>query len=530
MLIGILFIDGLYLWNLIIMFIYYSFLFYAIGRIIQNLFNFNKTNLFISYPLGFCFFLIVSMFFQLPFVIFDLNDNLFKTIVLFKEFIIIIVILIYYESWILKSKVSNWNISKKNIYNFIYFILFFLAVILFNYYFVDFNQTVGNFEQKELSNSINTSIPLNYFNLNLLVSNNFLTYYGYYHWFLYLIAITNIYFISMHFSQSKTKFPKLNNLFGFGYAFITLNLFWLLSTESIVVYEFLVLYCAFSILIFYYQSWNKNENHIILFYLIIVSLFAFSFNGLFYYSIFFFSTIIYQRKFSKSLAKIFIIGFCIFLFEFFCIFITKETIVTLIILFLILIPFFPYTINYFMHRKEEDYFSKRNLSFENQNAINTKLLPLILFFVFFFSLMIYKNISSEQPTLSFLFNNYYGENFFLNKSIQFNWLFLFLLFDIPMIFIYIVNLFSYDIQKEASLFSIVYVVFINPISMVFLTQFYNINFLAFLLFWVLFLIDILVIIIPKVFYQTFIKIEEKNLIRYERKYKAKNRTSNQKSY
>lgn len=73
--------------------------FYALGRIVQRYFRFNKSNIMISIPLGMVFFVIINQLVYAPIIITGFGESMLSIIDTLKAIGIAIVIVISYEAW-----------------------------------------------------------------------------------------------------------------------------------------------------------------------------------------------------------------------------------------------------------------------------------------------------------------------------------------------------------------------------------------------------------------------------------------------
>lgn len=73
--------------------------FYALGRIVQRYFRFNKSNTFISIPLGMLLFTIINQIVYAPVIVTGLGQDILKIVDTLKALAIILFIFISYEDW-----------------------------------------------------------------------------------------------------------------------------------------------------------------------------------------------------------------------------------------------------------------------------------------------------------------------------------------------------------------------------------------------------------------------------------------------
>lgn len=83
------------------------FIFYALGAVLQSYFSFRKSNSFLSIPLGYVSWQLLTLFlFFIP-ILFGLEKVWFELLGVIKDIMIIFVLLLYYKSWAPSFKVSN---------------------------------------------------------------------------------------------------------------------------------------------------------------------------------------------------------------------------------------------------------------------------------------------------------------------------------------------------------------------------------------------------------------------------------------
>jgi len=96
-------------------FIFLMFLFHAIGRIVQNKTSFKKSVTTLSIPFGFVSYLFVTQIFYLPLIFLSLDSSVIVFMDGIKEFLIFIFIVSYYSDWIPRKNINFSNIRSFSI-------------------------------------------------------------------------------------------------------------------------------------------------------------------------------------------------------------------------------------------------------------------------------------------------------------------------------------------------------------------------------------------------------------------------------
>ncbi len=138
--------------------ILFSFLFYALGRMIQQKFKIFVLNYHFSFVIGFVVYSVITFVVYLPFVFFIQTGDVLYWVEVIKNLFLLIFCLMSYDYW----KISISKITKKSAFSFMYsFLLYFLSFFLFFYFS----------EQLDWFNEINYSDP-HYLELDLFIDSN----------------------------------------------------------------------------------------------------------------------------------------------------------------------------------------------------------------------------------------------------------------------------------------------------------------------------------------------------------------------
>lgn len=90
----------------------YFFVFYALGAIAQSYFSFRQSNRFLTIPLGYVTWLLMTLFIYSMVILLNLNIIWFRLIEAIKLVVIFAIIILYYKSWI----VNKDNIDLRTFY------------------------------------------------------------------------------------------------------------------------------------------------------------------------------------------------------------------------------------------------------------------------------------------------------------------------------------------------------------------------------------------------------------------------------
>ncbi len=535
MLIQIFFLDNVEIWNILLMLIYYLFIFYSLGRILQKRLNFNNSHILISIPIGFALFLGISFIFEFPFAMFDVADSFASTLILIKELLIFALIFIYFSDWKPTFNSSGFYFSIHDYVLFVSVSIFIAYVILMNVFVNSFNELSG-IKEKVAFDSIFTTLSLNQYNIQFLTTNNFVSQDLYYEWFVYLLYSIFIFAISTLFTRNKTRNLSLNTILGFITSMIVINTFFLVASDQIILFEFVILFLAMSILFDYYGRWTKDDYNIILIFLVLFVLYTVSYNGIFYFLIFFVGIILYQSILKRNYINLFIYGLYIFFFEMLIFLIIEDFIIAIIFSFIILIFLFPLTINNLlknslnehsdmykeMANQENTTEIKKNLNYSRGGKVSSLIIFILIFVSSLFLISISENSYSE------FYQEYYFLSFLPKQNTIHTFAIIFSLFEMPIILFYLLDLLVMKEDDEYTIFSNIYLIFLNPISMGVIRIFFDINFDAFLLLWSLLLANYLIFNFPLKVYRLFHIVNDKILIKYERKHKRRNNKINAK--
>ena len=96
-------------------FIFLMFLFHAIGRIVQDKISFKKSVTTLSIPFGFVSYLFVTQIFYIPLIFFSFEGNAFVFIDGIKEFLMFIFVMSYYSDWIPRKNINLSNLRSFSI-------------------------------------------------------------------------------------------------------------------------------------------------------------------------------------------------------------------------------------------------------------------------------------------------------------------------------------------------------------------------------------------------------------------------------
>ncbi len=533
MLIQIFFLDDVEIWNILLMLVYYLFIFYSLGRILQKRLNFNNSHILISIPIGFILFLGISFIFELPFALFDVADSFASTLLLIKELLIFAIIFIYFSDWKPTFNSSGFYLSIHDYVLFISVFIFIVYVILMNVFLISFNELSG-IKEKATFDSIFTTLTLNQYNIQFLTTNNFISQDWYYEWFIYLLYSIFIFSISTLFTRNKTTNLSLNTILGFVTSMIVINIFFLVASDQQLLFEFIILFLAMSILFDYYGRWTKDDYNIILVFLVLFILYTVSYNGIFYFLIFFIGIILYQSVLKKNYINIFIYGLYIFFFEMVFFLIVEDLIIAIVFSFIILIFLFPLTINNLLKNSLNEHSDMYKEMVNQENTIEMKknlnhprggkVYSLIIFILIFVSSLFLISISENSYRDFYL--EYYSLSFLPKQNTTHTFAIIFSLFELPIILIYVLDLLIIKEDDEYTIFSNIYLIFLNPISMGVIRIFFDVNFEAFLLLWLLLITNYLIFYLPLKVYRLFHIVNDKILLKYERKYKRRNNKIN----
>ncbi len=117
------------------------FMFYAIGRIIQTQIKYNKSNIFISIPIGLIAYMILNQLIYTPIILTGLGVNALSVIDTLKGIGVLLFIAISYEAWMPKFSIFGLKSAGYSILSisivFIFYIIFAITVDSFAYVFTD---------------------------------------------------------------------------------------------------------------------------------------------------------------------------------------------------------------------------------------------------------------------------------------------------------------------------------------------------------------------------------------------------------
>ncbi len=534
MLIKIFFLENVEVWNTLLMLIYYIFIFYALGRILQKRLNFNNSNIMISIPLGFIIFLCGTFLIQFPFSIFEINGNsILNAVILLKELLIFAIIFIYFSDWKITFNTSGLSLSIHDYVLFGTIFIFILYVVLANIFIETFNQVSSDREILRNTNSVFTTLSLNEYNIQLLQSNNFISQTIYYEWFLYFLYAFLIYATSTLFTRNKTKSLNANTFLSFITSIAFVSLFFLFSTQQVILLEVIIMFLAISILFDYYNKWMKNNYNIILVFFTLFVLFTISYNGIFYFLIFFVGIILYQAKINKNYTNLFLYGFYIFFLEMIIYLTPNQFIVAIVFSFAILIFLFPLTINNMLKNSYSDHsYIYKEMVIKHELKESTiesysrggKLISIAIFFGIFILGLILINITDNS--FQDFYSDYYSLSILPDLNQQKTFFAIFFILELPLIMIYIIDFFLIKEDDEYTIFTNIYLIFLNPISLGAINIFFNVNFEALFILWIVLLANYMIFKLPKKVYQLISLVDDKILIKYEKRHKRKNKTIN----
>lgn len=89
--------------DLTLYFFLLMFIFYSLGRIVQNKISFKKTNTSLAIPFGFIFYLFITQIFYTPIIFFQFETNVISFIEDIKEILLFILIASYFKDWMPRS-------------------------------------------------------------------------------------------------------------------------------------------------------------------------------------------------------------------------------------------------------------------------------------------------------------------------------------------------------------------------------------------------------------------------------------------
>ncbi|NQX83579.1 MAG: hypothetical protein HRS57_00095, partial [Mycoplasmataceae bacterium] len=144
--------------------IFYTFLFFSLGRIVQKITSVSTESYIISIPIGFITYWSITQLLYMPFVAFGVSINVLSIIEIAKNAFIVILIAANYDSIINFKKIRNIETWK----SFSIFLLSFLSLL----FLVQFSFLGSNFQvnttgiesqlnNEIISNSVSTSIGIN---------------------------------------------------------------------------------------------------------------------------------------------------------------------------------------------------------------------------------------------------------------------------------------------------------------------------------------------------------------------------------
>ena len=511
MIIRLLLLENVQIWNLLIMLVYYFFIFFALGRIAQKRFNFNLRNINIAIPIGFVSFLFITFIFQMPVIVLNLNDFFFWTLDMLKEIIILIFIVIYYDDWLVRTEKPRNEDNFKSLFSSLMIIIFFTVIILFNIYFVGFNEV--DFDLFSSFNKTSTTLTNNEYFLDVLTSKNLMTKEFYYSWFLFFIFSINIYLISQYWTESYVHNFFISRLLGFIMALFLINTLWINDTSNIFVFQIMILLFSISILRYYYGTWDKDGNVMLLFLLSISTLYTLSLSGIYYFIIFFIPIIIYQSYFRKDVSRFFIYGSYIFFTEIFLFLLVTNIVWAIIFAFIILIPLIPFTINYSttnIENQNSNYSVDRSTKLSKEDEFEKTggvIFSLIIFSMIFIFSFIFLNVARDPNGVLDHYSDYYSI-YGLEQWLSI--LIIVVLFEIPVLFVLFFELLYFKKHSWYTVFSISYLLFLNPISIYAISNFWDINLDVLLFIWPIFLLDMIINLIPKYSIKVYDDIKIKN--------------------
>lgn len=271
--------------------IFYTFVFFSLGRIVQKVSSVSTESYIISIPIGFVIYWSLTQILYMPFVAFDVGIEVLSIIEVVKNSFIFILIVANYDSIINFKKIKNLNTWKSfSIFLVSFLSLFFL--VQFSFLGTNFqvntsgiegqlnNQIIGNSisdsiginivndNGAELAYSANSfyffeSVTLNVTNADLYIFNAwFINYF-----FILITLLTSIYVSSFYFKGSQITFTSIIMTF----VFIMISFF---SSDSVFSIFGLTLFLLSWGLFLNNQRFDDNKNNSLM--LSTVSLFSIS--------------------------------------------------------------------------------------------------------------------------------------------------------------------------------------------------------------------------------------------------------------
>lgn len=123
-------ILAIFLTIVILLFIYYS-----LGSIVQNSYQGRIINYYLSVPIGYVTYLLITGITYFPIILLGLNNSMLTMVEALKNILIIIIIIFNYKIWLLNSiKIFNLNSIKTWLYTFL-FILIGIVLYISLFYF-----------------------------------------------------------------------------------------------------------------------------------------------------------------------------------------------------------------------------------------------------------------------------------------------------------------------------------------------------------------------------------------------------------
>lgn len=462
-----------------------SFIFYSLGRVIQNRFSVSTESFVISYPLGFIAYWSITQILYAPFIAFGVSPSALAIIEIVKNIAIILIVLVNYDDWL---KVSIFT-SKDAMAKFSFFTTMFIGTYLimqFSGIGMDASTTSSGLLYQlndEIINSSTESIMLINTGTSLGYSDYSFSTNSYYYWMslkmvslnsdLYMLNawLITFMFYALSFTTSiylsERYFKGYNKYFASGILFFSMIMFSMISAPGLGSYFILPLIAiAWALFTNYIGVDGKSKNSLVLSTIAMFAVTAFATIGILFIFIWMIG-IIFVQMFNDDRFTLFsLVSINLILFSLFnAISYMSTDFYVWIIYMLIVIGFSLASWVYYKrfestHLKIEKFFSENNSLLLVMFAVITMGIGTILIITNF-------DFYMESILIPFFYSGY-------SIDYQATDVIASIFDDLILFILMVVGLYYYNIRKKESenrsiaYFSLILVmIFINPLSISF---------------------------------------------------------------